>query len=178
MSSTNTNLVKKESEEIEIKNVKINKEKTIKTFLTLMNNIKQLCETLNDLKRSGYPNKLNLSMKIINSKVCLENDPTKDLAKIMEEYKEINKKYKKGIKKGYEECPLFRLFYGKQFIEIHKKTTNKNHNIFHLINSVTLNQIKNFEIDFGYNYDRDSIYNEKLYLEELFKKNNIKLEQI
>ena len=169
MSSTNSNAINKENE-------KKSKEKIIKEFLNIIDNIMQLTNTLNILQRSGYPNVINLTLKINNSKVFEENDDNeenivrRDLEQIIEYYNETNKKFKKSIKKGYENYPFLRLFFGKQLINLHKSATNKNTDISHLNNSVTFNKVKDFDIDFNYNYETDSIQNINKYLEKLFKK--------
>ena len=61
---------------------------------------------------------------------------------------------------------------------LHSSATKRNADISHLINSVTLNQVKDLDIDFNYNYEVDSIQNINKYLEKLFKKNNINLDNI
>ena len=175
MSSTNSNAINNENK---------SKEKIVKEFLNIIDNIMQLTNTLNILQRSGYPNVINLTLKVNNSKVIEENDDNeeniiqRDLEQIIEYYNETNKKFKKSIKKGYENYPFLRLFFGKQLASLHSSATKRNADISHLINSVTLNQVKDLDIDFNYNYEVDSIQNINKYLEKLFKKNNINLDNI
>ena len=177
MSSTNSNAINNDKE-------KKSKEKLTKEFLNIIDNIMQLTNTLNILQKSGYPNIINLTLKINNSKVFEENDENeenivrRDLGEIIEYYNETNKKFKKSIKKGYENYPFLRLFFGKQLTNLHQSATKKNTDISHLINSVTLNKVKDFDIDFNYNYEIDSIQNINKFLEKLFKKNKINLDDI
>ena len=91
MSSTNTNVLKNEGEEDE-QNNKVSKEKITKEFIRLIDNIKQLNETLNSLLRSGYPKIISLSLIIKNSHAYDKNNSRKNLEKIIEEYEELNKK--------------------------------------------------------------------------------------
>ena len=170
LSSTNTNSLKKEGVKYE---KKISKEIITNKFVNLFDNIRQLIKTLNSLLITGYPSVVDFSLKINDSKAFDENDARKDLEKIINYYKEINKKYKRDLKEGYENYPFLRLFYGKQLIQLHQKATNKNKDISHLLNSVTLNKIKDTNIDYPYNYEMNSIENINKYLQKLFKNNNI-----
>lgn len=99
----------------------------------------------------------------------------KGLEQIITRYKEINKKYKRELKKGYEDYPFLLLFYGNQLIQLHKKVTNKSMDIAHLSNSVALNKIKDINIDFQYHYKVNNIENINKYLIKLFKQNQINM---
>ena len=178
MSSTNTNALKKEGEEEDEQNNKVSKEKITKEYITLIDNIKQLNETLNSLLKSGYPKILNLSLKVKNSNAFDKNNSKKNLEKIIEEYNEINESFKKSIKKGYKEFQHLRLFHGQQFINLYEKTKNKEVEISHLINSVSLNRIKNIQIQYDYNNEYNEIENINKYLEKLFQNNNVSLNEI
>ena len=174
ISSTYTNLLKEEGKED-----KINKELITNQFITLIDNIKQLINTLNCLLKTGFPNITNFFLKIEDSIAFEPNNKEKDFQKIIEEYKKTNKNYEKLIKKGYEEYPLLRLFYGKQFILLYKTSKNINNiPISHLINSMTLNKIKNFNVSYQYNSDIDNIENINKYLEMLFSMNNVNMDEI
>ena len=102
----------------------------------------------------------------------------KNLEQITTYYDEINKKYKRDLLKGYEEYPLLRLFYGKQLIQLHKKSTNQNIDISHLLNSVTLNKIKDINIEYPYNYETNSVENINKYLIKLFKANKLTMNDL
>ena len=173
ISSTNTNLLKKEGEESTI-----TKEALTKKFIVLIDNIKQLTNTLNSLLKSGYPNIIDFKLKIEDSITFEANNKEKNLQQIIDEYKKENKNYRKLSKEGYEKYPILRLFYGKQLIQLYNKINNKEIQISHLINSMTLNKIKNFDIEYQYNNDINSIENINKYLEKLFNVNKIKLEEI
>ena len=184
MSSTNSNIAKKEEEARDDKNDKKTKKNLTDEFLNLMDNIKHLTKTLNSLQKSGYPNAINFTLKIVNSEAYEENDEEEEnpikrnLQEIVDYYNDAKIKFKNSIKKGYETCPFLRLFYGKQLIQLHENATNKGTDISHLINSVSLNKIKDTKVDFPYNYELDSIENINKYLGKLFKKNGVNLEDI
>ena len=175
LSSTNTNVLQKDGGKLE---KKMSKEIITYKFINLFDNIKQLLNSLNSLQTTGYPSVVDFSLKIIESKGYDENDMKKDLEQITIYYEQINKKYKRDLKKGYEEYPLLRLFYGKQLILLHKKSTNKNVDISHLLNSVTLNKIKETNIDFPYNYEINSVENINRYLQKLFKVNKLDINEL
>ena len=189
MSSTGTNLLTEENkgrEDI------VNKEAMTNKFVTLIDNLNQLNKTLNRLIKSGYPFISNFSLKIENSETFDEKDKSKNLQKIIEEYKSESKKFKKLIKRGYQTRPLLRLFYAYQFIQIHeqillplsKKDENDSSNlepskyIQNLINYMMQNQIYGFDIDFKYRKELDVIANINNYLDLLLKKNDLTLDKI
>ena len=173
ISCTNSNLLKEEG-----KNDKINKEQLTNQFVTLIDNINQLINTLDNLLKTGYPHISNLTLKIENSFAFDSNNKEKDLHKIIDEYKEINKNYKKLVKKGYENYAFLRLFYGKQFIQLYEKVKNNNADISHLVNSMTFNKIKNFNVTYQYDNNINNIENINKFLENLFSINNITLDDI
>lgn len=71
-----------------------------------------------------------------------------------------------------------RLFYGKQFINLYLKAKNNDIDISNLVNSVTLNKIKDSKIEYEYDNKIGEIENINKYLEKLFEYNNINLELI
>ena len=175
LSSTNTNILQKEGAQLQ---KKMSKEIITHQFINLFDNIRQLMNSLNSLQSTGYPSVVDFTIKIVDSKGFDESDMKRDLEQITTYYDEINKKYKRDLKKGYEEYPLLRLFYGKQFIQLHKKSTNKNTDISHLLNSVTLNKIKDTNIDYPYNYEINSVENINKYLQKLFKVNKLDVSEL
>ena len=149
-------------------------------YKNLIDNIKQLNKTLNNLIKSGYPDLQNLSLQIEDSQ-AKDKTNNKNLEKMIEEYIDINKNFQKSIKEGYEKYPLLRLFYGEQFIKINesiKDSNNINDSVLHLINSVALNMINDVKIDFKYQPDNNVFENINSYLMKLFEKNNVNLEEI
>ena len=162
ISSTNTNLIKEEG-----------KKDITKKFKDLIDNLEILTRTLNSLIQSGYPNIVNLSLSIEDSCAFMENDKNMTIKKIIEEYNKKNKEHKKSIKKGYKEFPLLRLFYGEQFIKIYEKIKNNNVDISNLL----FNLIKNFNINFEYNNDAEFLVNINNYLKELFKSNQVDINE-
>ena len=184
MSSNTNNTLIKEGENKDDKREKKTKKNITKEFLNLMDNIKQLTKSLNSLQKSGYPNAINFTLKVDNSNAYEKNDEVLDnpvkrnLQEIVNYYNDTKIKFKNSIKKGYETCPYLRLFYGKQLILLHDNATKKGTDMSHLINSVTLNKIKDTNVDYVYNYEQDTIENINKYLGNLFKKNGVNLEEI
>ena len=164
------------------KDDKINKEQLINQFVVLIDNINQLINTLDNLIKAGFPNLQNLTLKIENSIAFDANDREKDLQKIIDEYKKKNKDFRKIVNEGYKKYPLLRSFYGKQFIQLYEKAKNNKDNkdnISHLVNSMTFNKIKNFNVTFQYDDNKDNIENINKFLEKLFEINsNVSLDDI
>ena len=139
---------------------------------------------MNSLLKSGYPENINLELSIEKSFAFEKYNKNNNLQQIIEKYKNINKKFKKSIEKGYEEFPFIRLFYGTQFIQIDntiKKTRildNNFKNIYHLINSMTFNKIKRFKKLYKYNNKLGTIQNINEYLKILFNENEFNLDKI
>ena len=155
------------------------KAQIINEYINLLDNINQFNKTLNNLVKSGYPGLRKISLQIKDSLAKDENN--KNLDKIIEEFMEINKKFQKSIKEGYEKYPLLRLLYGEQFIKLYeqiKEEKDMNINILHLINSISLNMINDSKIDFMYQKDLNVLENINNYLMKLFEKNNVSLEEI
>ena len=178
LSSTNNNLLKRNEINENGENNEINRQKIIKDFVSVIDNTKNLIKTLNSLLNSGYPKEINIKLQIENSKVFLENDVENDFQNIIEYYQGINKKFKKSIRTGYENYPLLRLFYGKQLSQLYGKVNKKDADTSHLLNLVSLNKILDTEIEYEYNDETDNIENINIFLEKLFEKNNINLEEI
>ena len=183
MSSTNSNIIKDNDNDNKGKDNKKSKEKLTNEFVNIIDNIIQLSNTLNILEKSGYPNVINITLKINNSKFE-DNDEnedniiTRDLQEIIEYYNKTNAKFKESIRKGYENSPFLRLFFGKQLIKLHENATHKGTDISHLMNSVSLNKTNNLNIDYLYNYEMDSVQNINNFLAKLFKKNGINSDEI
>ena len=174
MSSTNTNFMNYSKT-----HYNNSKENITNQFVNIIDNIKQLNNTLNDLIKSGYPSIKNINLKIQNSLVYDENNKNKTLQKIIEEYININKKFKKKIKNGYKTKPLLRLFFGTQFIQMHESLiTGIYNNIKNLVNYATLNKIKDFDLNYKYNDKLDSISNIDQYLNNIFDKNKLNINEI
>ena len=155
----------------------LNKSELTKKYIILIENLSKLTKTLNSLIKAGYPDLNGFNLIIRNSEAYDEKNNL-NLQNLMRTYKIKNKNFRDSIKNGFGKFPLLRLFYGKQFIQIYENLKNKNIDISHLINSVTLDQIKNNNIDYKYN-DRGSLLeNINSFLEKLFRINNIRLSQI
>ena len=176
MSSSNENIINEVLKAQDKKN--LDRAKITKDFVNLIDNIKQLNKTLNILLKSGYFHVKNISIKVNECKVFDENDKNKDLQKIIDYYKEINKNFKNDIKEIYIKYPYLRLFYGQNFLQLYEKTKNPKIDIFSLINSVTMKNIKNSEVDYVYDNKKSELENITLYIDKLFKKNKINLDEI
>ena len=153
-----------------------------KSFIDLIDNIKQLTKTLNILLKLGYPNNLNLVFNVKNSDAVLDNDDDDKILKlgqVVNNYKKINENFRKSIKDGYEKSPYLRLFYGKQFVSLNTKAVGKPIDISHLVNSVSSNKIKQTQIEYNYNFENsNSIHNINKFLEKLFKVNKVNIDDI
>jgi len=178
MSSTNTNILKKDGDNNNEQNNKVSKAQITNEFVNLIDNIKQLNKTLNSLLKSGYPLIINLYLKVKNSQAYDKNNSNRDLQKIIEDYKSINKSFKNSIKEGYIQFPILRLFYGQQFISLYEKANNKDIDISYLVNSVTLNKIKDMQLQYQFDERLDNMENINEYLVKLFNKNNVTIEEI
>ena len=188
MSGTGSNLITEED-----KNKKGgSKEILTNKYVSLIDNINQLNNTLNSLIKSGYPFVKDFSLKIENAIAFDSKHKNKTLEKIIEEYKSENKTFKKIIKKGYETSPNLRLFYAYQFILLHeeimlyqknkKNDENKylepDRKIKGLINYMLYNKITEYNIDYDFQKKNECIPNINKYFELLLKLNDVKLEQI
>ena len=176
ISSTNSSKIKSDG--------KADKEKKDLTndFINLLDSIIELIDTLNNLIKVGYPYIINLTLNVRNS-IAQNKIDKKPLREIITGYKTIIKDYKSLVKKGYTNFPLMRFFYGKQLIKLYKKIkiseNNKNSNdVSHLINSVALKEINNFQIKFEFDDSKDIIENINNYLDNLFQTNKINIDDI
>ena len=176
ISSTNNSSQKEEQKNNIKKKNTLDKTQLINEFVSLIDNIKELTKTLNSLLKSGFPNLENINLTINNSNATDKNN--KNLEKIIEEYKEKNKKFKNVVKDGYKKFPLLRLFYGMQFIQLYEKIKNNEKDISHLINSVSLNKLKNLNINYAYQIHKNELENIHDYIYNLFSANNIKLNDL
>ena len=177
---TNANKSKNEKQKNGLEKKEKDKAQITKEYINLIDNIKQLNKTLNNLVKSGYPDSDNLLLTIEDSQAKDKNN--ENLEKIIDKYIEINKKFQKSIKEGYEKYPLLRLFYGEQFSKLNElikdSKKNKSEDILHIINSVALNMINNIDINYKYKQDINIFENINSYLNELFHKNNVNLQEI
>jgi CheY-like chemotaxis protein len=134
-------------------------------------------KTLNSLLKAGYPDLNGLTLEIKDCEAYNQRENL-NLQKLMKNYRIKNKNFRDSIKNGFQNFSLLRLFYGKQFIQLYEYIKHKNVDISHLINSVTLNQIKNTNIDYIYDDRGTLLENINSFLEKLFHINNIKISEI
>ena len=75
-----------------------------------------------------------------------------------------------------------RFFYGKQLIQLYKRVKNNNNknkiDISHLINSIAMNKIRNFDTKFKYDDKKDNIENISNYLNLLFSLNKVEINDL
>ena len=184
MSGTGSNLITEDNK---------NKKEESKEILTnkyvgLIDNINQLNNTLNSLIKSGYPFIKDFTLKIENGVAFEEKNKYKTLEKIIEQYKNESKIFKKIIKRGYETSPLLRLFYAYQFIQLHEHIMLSQQNkeefkdpskkIKGLINYMLYNQISDYKINYDFKKKSDCIPNINKYFELLLKENDVNLDKI
>ena len=162
LSKYKNNKNKEEDEE------KGNKEKICEEYKSLIWNINHLLKILNSLKKAGYPHIENFRIEIKDSKARDKNNNM--LEKIVENYNNKFKEFKNLIKNSYEKYPLLRLFYGPQFIQLYEKAKYNKGDIYNLLNSVTLNKIKETEINFLYGKELDEFSNINNYLKKYLSK--------
>ena len=173
-SSTSSNANNNEKDK---DNLILNKSELTKKYIGLIENVVKLIKFLNNLLKSGYPDLAGFNLEIKDS-VAKNEKGNLNLDNLMTNYKNKNRNFREAIKNGFKNYPLLRLFYGKQFIQIYENAKKKNVDISHLINSVTLNQIKNSNLDYNYDDNISLLENINSYLEKLFKNNNIKISEI
>ena len=166
----------KSNEIFNIEGIKYDKKQIKTDYINLLNNLKILENSLNNLLRSGYPYINNFSINIINSKTEDENKKTVEY--LAENYKNIYKDFKSLLKISYEKYPFLRLFYGKNITQLYEKVRFNKGDISMLIKSITLNKIKECEINYIYNGKINEFDNINNYLEKLFSKKNINLNDI
>ena len=173
LSSNNSKTLKYVKEE-----ESMNKMKIYNDYINLIDDIKQLTSTLNKLSHIGYPHIVDLKLNVKNSVV--KDEKGKLLKDIIEKYKDINNNFTNSLRDAYEKFPLLRLFYGQQLIQLYKQIKNEENKkfIFYLINSVSLNQIKNIKIVYQYNKNINELGNINQYLENLFNYNNINFDKL
>ena len=147
-------------------------------YINLIDSINRLTSTLNNLYHIGYPFIVDLQLNVKNSVV--KDEEGKLLKDIIEKYKDTNNYFTNSLREAYEKFPLLRLFYGQQLIQLYKQTKNEENNkyIFYLINSISLNKIKDIRIDYHYNKNVSELENINQYLENLFNYNKINLDKL
>ena len=156
-------------------------------FVERVGEIDNIYDLVEDIKMSGYPEKIEIHINIDNHDPKFKgagletksfNDLNLKLISILRELKEtqIN---------GYKERPLIRFIYGRQFnliINALKGKEKEKAKISPFLRFVTNNLIKNEKIKFDYSSENDiyldTINNCEKYLQEILKKNDLDLEKI
>ena len=154
-------------------------------FIEKVNEIYNIYCLLKNLNISGYPEDITIEIKINNyiSEFYGLGQKYKEYQSIISILKSMLSNFRKYQINGYEEKPLIRFIYGRQFNMIYnhlkRKETNK---IEPFLMFLTNNLMKYSHIDFIYksnsNIYEDIINNSEKYLEELLLKNSLTLEQI
>ena len=97
------------------KNIKIYQDALL--FTQIFNNIKKVLETIEDLEKTGYPDKINIIINIKNKKINCNYDnkkifkKIKDLTNALIEQRNIQNH---SFEHFYKDNEVIRLFYGKQ----------------------------------------------------------------
>ena len=159
------------------KNKDIDKKEISNKFKILIDNISILIETLNNLDQSGYPNVENLLLAVEDSIAYKENDRDMTIERLNEDYKNKCKAHKKSIKAGYIKNPILRLFDARELKIIYEKIRNNKTNILHLLNSKTLDKIKE-DIQYEYLENKSFLENVTNYLINLFDSNKLNVYDI
>ena len=111
-----------------------------------------LINIINNLIQSGYPKSLEFCFLLKHNYLYNKEGQKIDLKEIIIQFQEKSLKFKDYLIYCYENFPLLRLFHGKQFSLLYNtfKDNKCNYRFTNLINSVTLNKIKNIEFRFLY----------------------------
>ena len=104
------------------------KQQNSKEFVEIVENINQLLNYLTLLYIKGYPNLLKVELIIEKSRVT-DINRIKDIKQIISYYKKLAECLEKAQIEAYENRPLIRMIYGKQFYEIYNYIINKVNNI-------------------------------------------------
>ena len=167
----------KEKINISYKNKDIDKKEAFDKFKILIENITNIIKTLNNLEQCGYPNKENLLLTVEDSFAYKENDKDMTLERLNEEFKNKSKAHKKSIKTGYRKYPILRLFDGRELKIIYDKIKNNKKNILPLLNSKTLDRIKE-DIQYENQEDKGFLENVTNFLNNLFDSNKLNIYDI
>ena len=174
--------------------------KSLKYFISLVNEISDIHIILRKICKKGYPKLLRIqvllkSIKnnedekdgefIYDSKYFIDSNEKKSLEEIKEELNVILDDLNKYQITAYKTQPLIRFFYGRKFNLIYEhfnssKIKERNINSFfkYITNDKYHNKVTNFIPEKGGNIIKDTINNIEKYLSELLKINNLTLEKI
>ena len=148
----------------------------INKFNKISSKIKKLCETVNNLIVSGFPQDFHISL-IIQS-----GQNNQEIQEIIKKYDDLLKKYKKQTKDSYINKPNIRFLYGPLILKIIEKIKS-NKDISFLLKAISNGKIikvpkyLNDNINDNSNFSGIfSVINE--YLEECFLINSINLKRI
>ena len=166
-----------------INNEIFNTEELTKNYIKLIDDLNKLTNIINSIFQAGYPNLNDLEIELKDFEIYNKDENAEnDLKKLIKKYKIKRSNFIDSLENKYNNFPNLRLFYGKQFIQLYEYLKNRDNvkdiNIYNLINSVTLNQIKNIKIDYIYNDKYSPLENINEFLEKLFENNNINLSEI
>ena len=105
----------------------INEKEDIELFFNIINSIKKLIDKLNILYSNGYPFNQIINLKINKGIIYFKNSKDKvELDKFIDDYENINISFKKIQFNFYKDNQIIRFFYGKLFILLLNRITNKN----------------------------------------------------
>ena len=173
-----------------------------KCFIESITEIINISNILKEICMKGYPKtivvKMILKVKIIikeekdkenqmelykEKEYYIDNKPKKDYTEIYEILKNILSLLKEKQINGYENMPLVRFIYGRQFNLLYDHFKNiQNNNISHFLKYVTddnyKNEVKNFNCNNKGEIIENSIEDCEKFLNQVLLKNNLNLEKI
>ena len=158
-----------------------------KQFIERVSEIYNIYDLVQDIYKSGYPETINIEIKIINYKSEFSGCGLKTciFLEFFSKLKEIITELRKQIKISYKEYPIIRFIYGRLFNLIYDAYTKKEkeHNkISSFLKFMSNNLIKEENINFSYNIEgniyKNLIENCNNYIMGILKKNNLKIDDI
>ena len=166
-------------------------ERRTKRFVNLVNDINQLIENISLLCLSGYTQDIKIEIQIENNKNFDKNDKTKNIKKIIKNYHDLNKIFKKTQIHSYKNNEIIRFIYGRLFRILNDKILKGTGNIDYLLKQISNNKFQKELTEFNYitidnkfdelfnnisNYLLQTIELNQTSIEEILSKNIVKSE--
>ena len=160
--------------------INIKEKEIFNKFSFIYDNLNILVSIINNLFQFGYPKSMDFCFLLKNNLLYNKEGQKIDLQDIINQFQEKSLKFKDYLIYCFENFPLVRLFHGKQFSILYStfKENKLDYRFKNLINSVSLNKIKNFEFKFLLNNNFGELENINNNLKKIFNENNIGLDEI
>ena len=156
-----------------------------KKFISIISDIYDIYILLRKINISGYTQDIEIKIKINNYDYIIDWESQKncnDFQKVIDSLNDILNNLKTLLIKAYEEKPLIRFIYGRQFNlikSLEKNLDNKNIDPFLMFFTRNNMTYKPKEFKFSGKNDIQSVINDcESYLNEVLKLNKLKLENI